>query len=131
MKRGDLVESKNNRYIVAQIEDELELWDYKAWAKGYYDAYIPLSEVDASEFSVIGNVHDNPELLPPECDGYDGEPHIEYVGTIFRNPKFNPEYAEPHPYKHSIGYPNDKICICGKDEHDIIHELEVLKEVKA
>lgn len=127
LKRGDLVQGEHGQYLVVKGESGLDLWDFKAWAEGYYDAYIPLDNRD-DEFTLIGNVHENHEFLPPECDGYFGEPSVECVGVIYKNPAFNPEYARPHCYEHSIGYSDDKeICICGKERHDIIHELE--KEV--
>lgn len=41
---------------------------------------------------------------------------------IFVNPKFNPEWARPHKYQHSPGYPgNQCVCICGKDRADRLH----------
>ena len=58
------------------------------------------------------------ELLP--------YPIIECIGIVYANPKFNPEYAKPHEYEHSTGYPDERhICVCGEEETALIH-----KEVK-
>ncbi len=56
------------------------------------------------------------ELLP--------EIVIEKVGDVFINPIFHPEYAAPHPYRHSIGYPEDShVCVCGQAEEHEIHNV--------
>lgn len=83
IKRMDFVRDKHTRvFLVAQQEDGLQLWDFQAWLAGYYDAYIPLSEYQG-ELEIIGNLADDPYLLPKECKGYNGEPHIELVETIW------------------------------------------------
>lgn len=54
------------------------------------------------------------ELLP--------EIVVEKVGDVFINPIFNPEYAKPHEYLHSLGYPlEEPICVCGLREDDKKH----------
>jgi len=124
MERMDFVQNgySGTIFLVTQAEGGLTLWDFQAWLKGYYDAYIPLSAIDPLDYKVIGNIENNPELLPNECDGYNGEPHAICVDTIFKNPAFNPEYAVPHKYEHSIGYPEDKhICVCGEARDEQIH----------
>jgi len=101
MKRMDFVQNgySGTIFLVTQGEDELQLWDFQAWLKGYYDAYIPFSDIDPLDYKVIGNLQ-----------------------VVFKNPNFNPEYAAPHKYEHSCGYPDSQdICICGKDETDQIH----------
>jgi len=105
MKRMDFVQNgySGTIFLVTQGEDELQLWDFQAWLKGYYDAYIPFSDIDPLDYKFIGNYQDNPELLPKECDGYNGEPHAVCVGVVFKNPNFNPEYAAPHKYEHNGG----------------------------
>jgi len=84
MKRMDYVKCNSGTiYLVTQQDDGLELWDFQAWLKGYYDAYIPLKDIDTSEYEVIGDFNTNPELLPKECEGYNGEPHVELVEHIW------------------------------------------------
>lgn len=48
---------------------------------------------------------------------------VEFTSEpIFINPKFNPEWAKPHSYKHSPGYPdNQLVCICGKPKGSTTH----------
>lgn len=86
-KRMDFVKKGGTVYLVTASG----LWDFRAWLKGYYDAYIPLSEIKKGGFKVIGNFKNNPELLPPECEGYNGEPHVVKVADIWANPKFKHE----------------------------------------
>lgn len=55
----------------------------------------------------------------------EGKVEIVQTGTIFINPKFNPEYARPHQYQHSDGYPEDEhICVCGLTKVNEIHNEE-------
>lgn len=82
----DFVRHKKSgrEYLVTEIEKgKLELWDFGAWLEGYYDAYISISEVDVSEYEVIGSFETTPQLLPKECEGYNGEPHIECLEQIY------------------------------------------------
>jgi len=47
---GDIIQSGKGTLYIIQYERYLvawQGWDFKAWAKGYYDAYIPLHEVGA------------------------------------------------------------------------------------
>lgn len=125
MKRMDFVQHSNSGdiYLVTQMDDELYLWDFRAWLEGYH-AYIPLSDIGPLDYKTIGSFGNNPELLPKECGDYNGEPHSVCVGIIFKNPAFYPEYAEPHKYEHSIGYPGDNpTCICGEKETTLIHKI--------
>ena len=81
--RMDFVRKGETIYLVTNRGDEFYLWDFKAWLKGYYDAYIPLSDYADGELEVIGNFYSNPNLLPKECEGYNGEPHITKLETIW------------------------------------------------
>ena len=85
MKRMDFVQcgGTGTIFLVAQVGDDLELWDFQAWLKGYYDAYIPMKDIEPLNYKVIGNLKDNPELLPAECDGYNGEPHAHCIEHIY------------------------------------------------
>lgn len=48
---------------------------------------------------------------------------VEFTSEpVFINPKFNPEWAKPHGYEHSPGYPDDQfICICGELRDSKVH----------
>lgn len=89
IKRMDFVKRGDTTFLVTQQDDGLNLWDFRAWLKGYYDAYIPLSECKEEELTIIGNFKDNPELLPIECEGYNGEPHAVLIETIWTNKESN------------------------------------------
>jgi hypothetical protein len=89
IKRFDFVEDGENTFLVTQQDKGLYCWDFTAWLKGYYDAYIPLSEFTEGELDIIGNLGDNPELLPKECEGYDGEPNVKTIERIWTNKEFN------------------------------------------
>lgn len=87
--RSDFVDYKGNTYLVTLQEgDGLCLWDFQAWAEGFYDAYVPLADIDRSQCKVVGTFGQNPELLPKECEGYNGEPHALTIKHIWMNPKF-------------------------------------------
>ena len=87
--RMDFVDYQGTTYLVTlQESDGLCLWDFKAWAEGSWDAYIPLAEIDRSRCTIVGTFGQNPELLPKECEGYNGEPHATVVETIWINPAF-------------------------------------------
>lgn len=88
MKQMDFVQGgySGTIFLVTQGEGELQLWDFQAWLRGYYDAYIPMKDIDPLDYKVIGNLETNPELLPKDCDGYNGEPHCELLETIWTNP---------------------------------------------
>lgn len=85
VKRGDFVTISDGKkvYLVTQLDHGLHLWDFQAWIAGYYDAYIPLTECEYDELNIVGNLKDNPELLPPECEGYNGEPEIKVIEHIW------------------------------------------------
>ena len=89
MKRMDFVQGgySGTIFLVTQQEKELHLWDFQAWLRGYYDAYIPFSDIDPLDYKVIGNLEANPELLPKECEGYNGEPHVVLIETIYDGTK--------------------------------------------
>ena len=70
-------------YLVVQGDGELSLWDFQAWLEGFYDAYIPLSDIDPLDYKIIGTFDNNPGLLPKECESYNGEPHVECIGHIY------------------------------------------------
>lgn len=109
MKRGDLIEVEDRKYIVVQMgwhdnePERLMAWDFKAWSEDYYDAYLPFDMTDeeaenngyyypaikSDECVELGNIYESPELLPIECDGYNGEPNIVKVATIWENPAFS------------------------------------------
>ncbi len=92
INRMDFVRYGKTIYLVTlQGNDGLTLWDFQAWLNGYYDAYIPLEKFNDGALEVIGNFKDNPELLPSECDGYNGEPCMENfkIDTVWSNKNFN------------------------------------------
>jgi len=93
IKRMDFVRKGDTTYLVT-LQNGLHLWDYEAWLVGYYDAYIPLYEYEDGELEIIGNLTTDPDLLPKECEDYNGEPHCELIETIWTNPKFNPPHLE-------------------------------------
>ena len=90
IKRKDFVKGGDTVFLVTMGEGakELELWDFKAWVDGFYDAYIPLSEYDG-KLEIIGNFIDNPDLLLKGCEGYDGEPASHCVERIWTNKNFS------------------------------------------
>ena len=83
IKRMDFVKYGSNIFLVTKQDDGLYLWDFKAWLVGYYDAYISLKNLDEFKLKVIGNLEHNPELLPKECEGYNGEPNVEILEHIY------------------------------------------------
>lgn len=88
IKRGDFVKYENATFLIVEIDGKLEMWDFQAWLKGYYDAYVPLDEQQIREFQPIGNLKNNPEMLPAECEGYNGEPNAIKIETVWENPKY-------------------------------------------
>ena len=86
--RMDFVDYEGRTYLVTLQSDGLCLWDFKAWVEGAYDAYIPMDDIDRSRCRIVGTFGENPELLPKECEGYNGEIHGQIVQTIWINPKF-------------------------------------------
>lgn len=89
IKRMDFVENENAYpFLVTQQDDGLYLWDFRAWCQGYYDSYISLKEMETASLKVVGNFWNKRELLPPICDGYNGEPNCVHLRTIWVNPKF-------------------------------------------
>ena len=91
--RMDFVENtKGYLFLVTKQDDGLNLWDFKAWLEGYYDAYIPLDTV-TEPLKIIGNIWNRPELLPKACRGYNGEPNCVRLETIWVNPKIKTWYC--------------------------------------
>lgn len=82
IRRMDFAIYNNKTYLVTQQDKELMLWDFEAWLKGFYDAYISLKDC-TNKPKVIGNLKDNPNLLPVDCEGYNGEPHAKIVEHIY------------------------------------------------
>ena len=74
---GDIVIGWNGiEYLVMWQTDRYTAFDFKAWDKGYYDAYIDLSHIGQvgmdntftnDKVKVAGNSHENPKLLPANC----------------------------------------------------------------
>lgn len=96
IKRGDFVSCDGTNYLVTQQDSNLFLWDFHAWLDGFYDAYVPVSECNGI-LSVIGNLKDNPDLLPKECGGYDGEPNIKVIERIWTNKSLSGCEDNSHP----------------------------------
>ena len=86
IKRMDFVMDGDTIFLVTKGEGakELELWDFKAWVDGCYDAYIPLSEYEG-KLKIIGNFIEHPELFMKECEGYNGEPGAICKERIWTN----------------------------------------------
>lgn len=90
VNRGDLVKVNDTQYIIAKMEGQLYAWDFEAWANGFYDAYLGITEnwgygvLSLDKAVKEGNIYDNPELLPSACDGYNGEPCIVKIKTVWR-----------------------------------------------
>ena len=92
IKRGDLIKVGDTQYIITEMEGRLYAWDFKAWADGFYDAYLGITGdwgygiLPLDEATKEGNIYDNPELLPSVCDGYNGEPSVVCIERIWQNP---------------------------------------------
>ena len=86
---GDIIQDCNNiKYVIEYDNASLTwyAWDYKAWWKGYYDAYIPLKDMDSivredctppcvpelqfHSLNSVGNIYDNPDniLICSACE---------------------------------------------------------------
>ena len=93
INRMDFVQDEAGTvYLVTVLQHDFLLWDFKAWLAGYYDAYVPVGKptinslsnpIAPEDLTIIGNLKDNPELLPEECEGYNGEPRIIKLGTVW------------------------------------------------
>ncbi len=85
--QSDIVQTPKGTLYILTYESTVamwEAWDFKAWAKGYYDAYIPLKDLGAIvpedceppctpcpkfyDVIKVGNTHDTPELCPEIFD---------------------------------------------------------------
>lgn len=80
---GDIIQNGDTQYIITweKFAIQWHAWDFKAWAKGYYDAYIPLHELDG-----IGD--DN---CTPPCYPYPQFYNTVKVGSIYETPELCPE----------------------------------------
>ncbi|MDD4876986.1 MAG: hypothetical protein PHQ86_07675 [Dehalococcoidales bacterium] len=89
---SDIIQNGETQYIIqwSKWTASWEAWDFKAWAKGFYDAYIPLHEIDGvgggnceppcypyPQFYnaiKVGNIYDTPELCPEILDNDEVKP---------------------------------------------------------
>lgn len=81
---GDIIQSSNGKMYICQYECYLcawEAWDFKAWAEGYYDAYIPLHEV--------GSIY--PEDCTPPCTPEPKFADVVRIGSLHETPELCPE----------------------------------------